>query len=158
MYTQKDLDNVINYIVYHKLTACENESSQDYLQMVFESCEVENTDSFTEKVFKLSIKYPDLIELSKDLHCDVIRLQKIIYYQQIEDKIITGIAKIKQAEHMRKGFAKTLLRKQAELFLSGNSFAIKELLDAVERQTGEDLPKPAYLEGNIIYDFDWKKH
>ena len=102
MYTKEDLDNVIDFIVYQKLNACESESSRNYLQLFLDNCKVENDDAFTEKVFKLAIKYPNLVELSKDLHCDVMRLQKIIFYQQIDDKTITGVAKLKQAEHMHK--------------------------------------------------------
>lgn len=91
MYTKEDLDNVIDFIVYQKLNACESESSRNYLQLFLDNCKVENDDAFTEKVFKLAIKYPNLVELSKDLHCDVMRLQKIIFYQQIDDKTIQAL-------------------------------------------------------------------
>ena len=117
---------------------------------------MENDDAFTEKVFKLAIKYPNLVDLSKDLHCDVMRLQKIIFYQQIDDKTITGVAKLKQAERMHKGPAEMFLRSQANLFLTGRDFSIKEYLLAVEKNLGMKLPKPDYLERNSVYDFEWK--
>ena len=107
-------------------------------------------------MFKLAIKYPNLVELSKDLHCDVMRLQKIIFYQQIDDKTITGVAKLKQAEHMHKGPAEIFLRSQANLFLTGRAFSIKEYLLAVEKHLGTELPKPDYLDKNFVYDFEWK--
>lgn len=157
MYTKEDLDNVIDFIVYQKLNACESESSRNYLQLFLDNCKVENDDAFTEKVFKLAIKYPNLVKLSKDLHCDVIKLQKIIFYQQIDDKTITGIAKLKQAEHMHKGTAEIFLREQASLFLTGADFSIKEYLSALEKHIGMELPKPDYLEKNSVYDFEWKK-
>jgi len=156
MYTKEDLDNVIDFIVYQKLNACESESSRNYLQLFLDNCKVENDDAFTEKVFKLAIKYPNLVELSKDLHCDVMRLQKIIFYQQIDDKTITGVAKLKQAEHMHKGPAEIFLRSQANLFLTGRAFSIKEYLLAVEKHLGTELPKPDYLDKNFVYDFEWK--
>lgn len=139
-----------------KLNACESESSRNYLQLFLDNCKVENDDAFTEKVFKLAIKYPNLVELSKDLHCDVMRLQKIIFYQQIDDKTITGVAKLKQAEHMHKGPAEIFLRSQANLFLTGRAFSIKEYLLAVEKHLGTELPKPDYLDKNFVYDFEWK--
>ena len=156
MYTKEDLDNVIDFIVYQKLNACESESSRNYLQLFLDNCKVKNDDAFTEKVFKLAIKYPNLVELSKDLHCDVMRLQKIIFYQQIDDKTITGVAKLKQAEHMHKGPAEIFLRSQANLFLTGRAFSIKEYLLAVEKHLGTELPKPDYLDKNFVYDFECK--
>ena len=156
MYTKEDLDNVIDFIVYQKLNACESESSRNYLQLFLDNCKVENDDAFTEKVFKLAIKYPNLVELSKDLHCDVTKLQKIIFYQQIDDKTITGIAKLKQAERMHKGPAEIFLRSQANLFLTRSNISIKEYLLAVEKNLGMKLPKPDYLERNSVYDFEWK--
>lgn len=156
MYTKEDLDNVIDFIVYQKLNACESESSRNYLQLFLDNCKVGNDDAFTGKVFKLAIKYPNLVELSKDLHCDVMRLQKIIFYQQIDDKTITGVAKLKQAEHMHKGPAEIFLRSQANLFLTGRAFSIKEYLLAVEKHLGTELPKPDYLDKNFVYDFEWK--
>lgn len=52
MYTKEDLDNVIDFIVYQKLNACESESSRNYLQLFLDNCKVGNDDAFTEKVFK----------------------------------------------------------------------------------------------------------